>query len=275
MMMTSENTPQKIPRLSRSTDALTSSQRWQAVTKRDPSINSFVYAVLTTKIYCRPSCAARLARRANVQFYDTPSQAEEAGFRPCKRCRPQSGGTALANNPQTAVVEKACEAIRDELAAGLKPRLQDLAAHAGLTPSHFHRVFKKRMGVTPGQYASSLVQRNERASPESLTPDTLSELETPRFDFLDERGQGVLNLDAGESLLDVLCPAAGLLADEGDPPVSVDNAWNDFDAFLVAEHGQISGPLEDPPVSIDPRIISGSPRHLERDRGAYFHPVHR
>lgn len=251
-------TPQKIPRLTRSTDALTSSQRWQAITKRDPTINSFVYGVLTTKIYCRPSCAARLARRANVQFYDTPAQAEAAGFRPCKRCRPQAGGTALANHPQTAIVQKACETIQAELAIGLKPRLQDLAAQAGLTTSHFHRVFKKRMGVTPGQYASGLVQRDGLCSEDYLPPDTtLSERETPPLDSLDESGKGVLNLEAGESLLSVLWSADGLSAVEEQPPVIVDHVWNDFDAFLAAEPETISS-MDGPSFAIDAQVISAS-----------------
>jgi methylphosphotriester-DNA--protein-cysteine methyltransferase len=264
--MTSKHTPQKIPRLTRSTDALTSSERWQAITRRDPTINSFVYAVLTTKIYCRPSCAARLARRANVQFYDTPSQAEAAGFRACKRCRPQAGGTALANHPQTAIVAKACEAIQAELAIGLKPRLQDLAAQAGLTPSHFHRVFKKRMGVTPGQYASRLVQGSGSESGSSegicLTPatTTLSDSGTPRLEVLDGSGRGVLNLEAGESLLSVLWPEDGLSVIEGELPVVLDDVWNDFDSFLAAEPGQnqILTTMEDPPLAIDPQVILAS-----------------
>lgn len=259
--MISKYTPQKIPRLTRSTDALTSSQRWQAITKRDPTINSFVYAVLTTKIYCRPSCAARLARRANVQFYDTPSQAEEAGFRACKRCRPQAGGTALANHPQTAIVAKACETIQAELAIGLKPRLQDLAAQAGLTPSHFHRVFKKRVGVTPGQYASGLVQGDVSSiSSDYWTPDTTStEGETPPLESLDESGKGVLNLEAGESLLSALWPADGYPAMQEEPPILMDSVWNDFDAFLEAEPGQISS-TEEPPVAIDPQVTLASRR---------------
>lgn len=247
--MASKTTPKKIPRLSRSTDALTSAQRWQAITKRDPTVNSFVYGVRTTKIYCRPSCAARLARRANVQFYDNPSQAEEAGFRACKRCQPQAGGTALANHPQTAIVQKACETIRAELAVGLKPRLQDLAAQAGLTSSHFHRVFKKRMGVTPGQYASGLVQGDGQGSEDYSTPDPCpSELETPPLDFLDGSGKGVVNLEAGESLLSVLWPEDGFSALQEESPVIMDHVWNDFDAFLAAEPGPISS-IEDPSLA--------------------------
>jgi methylphosphotriester-DNA--protein-cysteine methyltransferase len=242
-MSSPKKIPQKIPRLSRSGAALTSAERWQAVTKRDATISNFVYGVLTTKIYCRPSCPARLARRANVEFYDTPSQAEAAGLRPCKRCKPQCDLTA---NPQAGMVDKACEMIEEAVAAGLKPKLQDLAARAGLTTSHFHRVFKKRMGVTPGQYASGILQGSPESSPGSSTPDTGAKLETPRLGFVDESGME-LDMDADESLG---LPAAGLSG--ACEPLFMD-WWNEFDVLLAAEQGQVSL-LE--PFSIDPRIIS-------------------
>lgn len=237
-MSPSVTTPQQIPRLTRNGEALTSAERWQAITARDPTINSFVYAVLTTKIYCRPSCPARLARRANVRFYDTPSQAEQAGFRPCKRCKPHSAQTAVECNPQAVMVERACEDIRSRLAAGMKPRLGELAARAGLTASHFHRVFKKRVGVTPGQYAADVIQGGGRSSSGSLaSDDTLFEVETPSLDL----GTG----GVGQSL----ALWEGGLSD----PVIMDEMWNEFDILLAAEQREIS-PLES--VSIDPRLIS-------------------
>ncbi|KAJ6110530.1 hypothetical protein N7486_002765 [Penicillium sp. IBT 16267x] len=233
--MTSADAPLKIPRLSRSGDTLTSAERWQAITKRDTTVNSFVYGVLTTKIYCRPSCGARLARRANVEFYNTPSQAEKAGFRPCKRCRPQCGGTAAQSNPQAAMVEKACQTIRDEVDAGLKPRLHDLATQAGLTPSHFHRVFKKILGVTPGQYVSSVVQ-HACPSPESLAPDNLSTLETSPSaspsGFIGVSETKELDLDCGQGSALPGWPAVRL---EDFAPVILDNAWNEFDVLFAAE----------------------------------------
>jgi methylphosphotriester-DNA--protein-cysteine methyltransferase len=222
--------PQRIPRA----NAVTDSERWQAISTRDVTANSFVYAVITTKIYCRPSCPARLARRANVEFYDTPSQAEKAGFRACKRCRPHSGQTATQSNPQVAVVEKACETIRHNLASGVKPRLRDLAAQAGLTPSHFHRVFKKLVGVTPGQYIGSLGQSG--SSSDAWTPDRLSEAET-RSDF-----------DTGGFALD-LNGETGLSAARLGTPAILDQAWNEFDALFEQEKW-----VPDL-LSIDPRII--------------------
>ncbi|KAJ5786181.1 uncharacterized protein N7503_011393 [Penicillium pulvis] len=253
--MTSADAPLEIPRLSRSGDTLTSAERWQAITKRDTTVNSFVYGVLTTKIYCRPSCGARLARRANVEFYNTPSQAEKAGFRPCKRCRPECGGTAAQSNPQALMVEKACQTIRNEVLAGLKPKLHDLANQAGLTPSHFHRVFKKILGVTPGQYISSVVQ-HIRPSPESSAPDGLSELETPPsaspLGFVGADGTEELNLDRGQGSALPGLPAVRL---EGFSPVIWDNAWNEFDILLAAEDQGQMDPLDS--VSIDPRVLLG------------------
>lgn len=253
--MTSADTSLRIPRLSRSGDTATSAERWQAITKRDTTVNSFVYGVLTTKIYCRPSCGARLARRANIEFYNTPSQAEKAGFRPCKRCRPECGGTAAQSNPQAAMVEKACQTIRDEVDAGLKPRLNDLATQAGLTPSHFHRVFKKILGVTPGQYISSVVQ-HVCPSPESLAPDTLSELETPPsaspFGFVGADGMKELDPDCGQGSALPGLPAVRM---EDFSPVILDNTWNEFDVLLAAEDQGQMNPLDS--VSIDPRVLLG------------------
>lgn len=250
-MAKSPTAPQKIPRLRQVGDTLSSAERWQAITKRDTTVNSFVYGVLTTKIYCRPSCGARLARRANVEFYDTPSQAEKAGFRPCKRCRPHTGGTAAQSNPQAVMVEHACKVIREEVATGLKPRLHDLAVHAGLTPSHFHRVFKKLLGVTPGQYVDSVVQNGA-----CLSPETVSEVETSTpptsmpsplgfvGDWMD------LNLDIGQgcALPDGI-PAAGV---GGISPGLADHVWNEFDVFLAVEE---RCSLDS--AYIDPRILSG------------------
>lgn len=268
-------TQQKIPRLNRSNEVLTSAQRWQAVVNRDATVDSFVYAVLTTKIYCRPSCSARLARRANVKFYNTPSEAENAGFRPCKRCQPQSGRTAAQSNPQTAIIYKACEQIRDELAAGLKPSLQGLATRAGLTSSHFHRVFKKHTGVTPGQYARGLLVSTStctattRPLSESSTSDTLSDIETPSGgSWRMEEGVMMMvmmkepNLDLGDGVLEG--PMAGLSAVEtslggnSTSPSSLDKdsswkEWNEFDVLLAAESGETSS-LD--LMSIDPRVLS-------------------
>ena len=136
----------------------TAAARWKAVVYRDTTANnSFVYAVRYTRIYCRPGCPARLARRANIEFYDSPSMALRAGYRACKRCKPDDVETKEGKDPQSAMIAKTCEAIAAAVAEGRNPPvLRDLASEAGLTPSHFHRVFKKVKGVTPGQYASNI-----------------------------------------------------------------------------------------------------------------------
>src|SRR5882672_7937261 len=83
--------------------------RWQAVKRRDRAADgAFYYSVLTTGVYCRPSCASRLARRENVRFHATPAAAERAGFRPCKRCRPNE--PALAER-QAKAIAQACRLI--------------------------------------------------------------------------------------------------------------------------------------------------------------------
>lgn len=131
----------------------TTQSRWRALTTRDATADGhFVYSVKSTGIYCKPGCSARLARRANVGFYDTAAEAEQAGFRACKRCKPESGNR---DDPQERAVEKACVLIAEAKKNGNTGaiRLQDLATHVGLTPRYFHKIFKDKTGVTPKEYA--------------------------------------------------------------------------------------------------------------------------
>lgn len=122
--------------------------RWQAVLARDASVDgTFVLGVKSTGIYCRPSCPARKPLRKNVSFYATCSAAEAAGFRPCKRCRPNVASDADGHAPKVAA---ACRLIET---ADAEPSLTELAACAGLSPHHFHRVFKAATGLTPKAYA--------------------------------------------------------------------------------------------------------------------------
>ncbi len=129
-------------------DFTSESSRWQAVVQRNPqSDGAFVYGVVTTGIYCRPICPSRMPNRENVRFFDNWQMAEETGFRPCKRCTPQ-----VSNAPNTAVdaVAQACKIIEE---AEQEPSLNQLADAVGLSSYHFHRLFKKTVGVTPKQYA--------------------------------------------------------------------------------------------------------------------------
>ena len=124
--------------------------RWQSVRHRDATADGqFVYAVKTTGVYCRPSCAARPANPRNVSFYPTPTAAEAAGYRPCKRCTPNA---AAPRERQAALIEAACRRID---AAEQTPSLDTLAAEAGLSPYHFHRRFKEITGLTPRAYAAA------------------------------------------------------------------------------------------------------------------------
>jgi len=142
--------------------------RWEAVVRRDRTADgAFYYAVRTTGVYCRPSCAARLARREHVRFHATYEEAEQAGFRPCKRCRPTE--PALAEQ-HAAAVAKACQMIE---AAEDMPNLDALAAAVGMSRFHFHRVFKTLTGVTPKAYAAA--HRAQRVRDELSRTDTVTE----------------------------------------------------------------------------------------------------
>lgn len=122
---------------------------WQAVKNRDQDPKDFVYAVLTTGIYCRCGCSSRLPRRENIAFFDSPAEAEMAGYRACLRCRP---GKGAAISPHEHLIIEACRTIEN---SRVPPKLDELALAAGLSPYYFHRVFKKMVGVTPKQYGSS------------------------------------------------------------------------------------------------------------------------
>lgn len=129
--------------------------RWQAIERRDASADGqFVYAVRSTGVYCRPSCASRRALRVNVTFYPDGAAAEAAGYRPCRRCHPQAQSPAEAG---AALIDAACRIID---AAEEPPRTADLAARIGLSVWHFHRQFKARTGLTPQAYARA--RRAER-----------------------------------------------------------------------------------------------------------------
>lgn len=133
--------------------------RWAAVVGRDRAADGdFYFSVRTTGVYCRPSCAARLPRRENVAFHATPAEAEAAGFRPCKRCKPTE--PSLTERYAEAVA-RACRTIAE---AETPPSLAELAAEAALSPHHFHRVFKAVAGLTPAAYAQAERARRVRAA---------------------------------------------------------------------------------------------------------------
>lgn len=178
--------------------ARTDSQRWSLLSTRSAAPSPtppFIYGVMSTKIYCRPTCPARLARRANVVFFDTAAQAQEAGFRACKRCRPDVkesvGGKAAAEGTSSASsnaeqnaakseastdaadyvapgdgeegrkkVVKAVEIIKQRAEKGEKVSLAELGREVGLSKWHLLRVFRKRWGVSPREMGEGALAQN-------------------------------------------------------------------------------------------------------------------
>ncbi|KAG8690312.1 hypothetical protein FRC08_010570 [Ceratobasidium sp. 394] len=141
---------------------LTPDSRWQAIIDRTPDA-PFVYGVLSTRIYCRTTCPARRPLRDNVNFYNSPSEAVAAGFRPCKRCKPDDAAGEAAEQRQAAAVERAKGLIEEASRNGEKIPLDRLASEAGLSTFYFHRVFRKRVGVTPEEWGKRCRQRGSRS----------------------------------------------------------------------------------------------------------------
>lgn len=135
---------------------ITPDQRWQAVASRETAASGhFVYAVRTTGIYCHPGCKSRLAKRTNVEFYDTPAAAEAAGYRACKRCMATTSATR-----HSQLVTRACRLIE---ASDPAPSLDQLSARLAISPFHLHRLFKAETGLTPKAYAAAFRARRLRA----------------------------------------------------------------------------------------------------------------
>jgi AraC family transcriptional regulator, regulatory protein of adaptative response / methylated-DNA-[protein]-cysteine methyltransferase len=133
--------------------------RWASVVARDPEADgTFYYSVKSTGVYCRPSCAARRARPENVSFHMRREDAENAGLRPCKRCKPNQASLV---EQYAANVTKACRLIEESEKV---PSLEELANHAGMSRYHFHRVFKTVAGLTPRGYAAAHRAKRVRKS---------------------------------------------------------------------------------------------------------------
>ncbi|MBV9690018.1 MAG: bifunctional DNA-binding transcriptional regulator/O6-methylguanine-DNA methyltransferase Ada [Ktedonobacteraceae bacterium] len=127
---------------------------WQAVLNRDATADgTFVFAVRSTGIYCRPSCPARRPRREHVVFFALPTVAEQAGFRPCLRCKPHEASSNGASTAHVELVMQLCAYIDEHLDEPLT--LATLGAQVHMSPYHLQRVFKNVMSVTPRQYTET------------------------------------------------------------------------------------------------------------------------
>ena len=129
---------------------LTEDQAWTAVLARDPAADAeMVYAVTTTGVFCRPTCPSRRPARQNVVFFPDPATAVSAGYRPCRRCRPQQRHT------DAALVERVSASLQRDR----QVTLSELGRLTGRSPFTVERTFKRVLGVTPAQY-----QRQRRAA---------------------------------------------------------------------------------------------------------------
>lgn len=133
----------------------TDSARWRAVSENNERADGiFFYAVKTTGVYCRPSCTSKLPRCENVEYFQTAREAEKAGYRACKKCKPVSASTRQETEEK---IIRACRILEQ---SEVTIKLKDLAEKIELSPFHFHRLFKKIVGITPKQYA--MRQRAQR-----------------------------------------------------------------------------------------------------------------
>lgn len=123
---------------------------WQAVQRKEAKFEGlFFTCVKTTKIFCKPTCTARLPKRENVEFVRTWEEAETKGFRACLRCQPK---LEIVINPQVETVLQACELIETEENISL----ESLAEELKISPYHLQRTFKEIIGVSPKKYAENL-----------------------------------------------------------------------------------------------------------------------
>ncbi|KAF4466541.1 family transcriptional regulator [Fusarium albosuccineum] len=198
--------------------------RWQAVASRNANADGFfVYAVRTTKIFCRPICKARLPRRANVSFFASGHDAQQAGFRACKRCKPEVAGfmpEEAAVRKIRAFVQRQAEKKSD---AEVRLSLSQMARQTGLSKWHFHRVFKKCVGVTPTEYLR--IQRQGQHAQDSIENEQLS--------WLDSLDLGDLETDLDLSSWDGSIAGSGHSSTDTPPTVLSEYSPWSIDDFLI------------------------------------------
>jgi AraC family transcriptional regulator of adaptative response/methylated-DNA-[protein]-cysteine methyltransferase len=259
-------------------------ERYEALRRRDPRADgTFYYAVATTGVYCRPSCAARLANRRNVRLFASPAAAEAAGFRACKRCRPLGQDD---RERMDATIARVCAHIDD--ASPEVPTLAALAEIAGLSPYHFHRAFTRKLGLSPRRYAAARraerLGRRVREAPR-VTDAAYDSGFGSSSRFYEEAGRALgmtptafrtggagerIRVAAAESSLGALVVAAterGVCAVRfGDDPAAIGVALRaefpgaaftdsdpDLDAWIQALVARVEGDLASPHVPLDLR----------------------
>jgi AraC family transcriptional regulator of adaptative response/methylated-DNA-[protein]-cysteine methyltransferase len=148
--------------------SVTDDPRWARIVARDKTADGhFWYSVLTTGVYCRPSCPSRTTNPKNVQLHDTMESAKAIGCRPCRRCNPDGSSIETEN---AALVAKACRIIEG---SEEEPSLEELADAIGRSPGYFHRVFKTTTGLTPKDYAAA--HRAKKVREELVSGNTVTE----------------------------------------------------------------------------------------------------
>ena len=223
---------------------LTDSQRWHHLSTRTPSSTPFIYAVLTTKIYCLPTCPSRLARRANVIFFSDPKAASSAGFRACKRCKPDlspsfvpvrndnlqktsntdqletanffnSEETQFDPTDPSLKLHQAIALVKASSERGDKISLAQLAKEVGLSKWHLQRAFKRRVGSSPREMGEELLKK-QREGMSGATAAGLGETEEDRSMNSPREGDGYGSLRRSNRV-------AGNLAGQEDM-VNIDDA---------------------------------------------------
>jgi methylphosphotriester-DNA--protein-cysteine methyltransferase len=205
----------------------TDAARWRALATRDANANGhFIYSVKSTMIYCRPTCPARLARRANISFQRTIAEAEALGFRACKRCKPNVEN----EDPQDKAVAKACSYIEEVARKGDSKalKLHDLAKKVGLTPRYFHKIFKDKIGLTPREYSNIVATQQNSSSATSGSGSSPADVESFDWDTFDISELADFQFDSNAQLDDGFMAQAAQMsaagfgkASKGDTPMQL------------------------------------------------------
>ncbi|KAI0425969.1 metal binding domain of Ada-domain-containing protein [Xylaria sp. FL1042] len=230
--MTRSNTvaiPRAKTKSSHPSSSATDETKWRLVLAHTAT-SDFLYGVISTGIFCRPSCPSRRPRRSNVRFFDSASTAVAAGFRACRRCRPESTD-ASHESPRASAekqVEVACEYIRRRKG---EVQLLEVAAHVGLSPRYFHGLFKQILGTTPGAYATAI--RRESSTP--MTPATAVLYSTPSAGDLGNTTDAAHLAQIDDGACNMSCEQSQQITYDWLPESFESASFMDFDQVLCPE----------------------------------------